>query len=126
MLRSSSNDWALFVHACAGGSRSMQYYAWLSNYTGTPLGLYVGGHDPRSRLQLLLLEGLYANEPGCNASNPSTLAEGSPTACGRAALQWHHFPSSMKVDLSAASYTMPYEIVLEGFGASNGSLSNVS
>ena len=97
-----------------GGSRSMQYYALMSNFTGTPLGLYVGGHDPRSRLQLLLLEGLYANEPGCN--NASTLAEGSPGACGRAALQWHHLPPRMKVDLSVESYNMPYDIVLEGFG----------
>ena len=81
-----------------GASRNMQYYALLSNFTGTPLGLYVGGHDPRSRLQLLLLEGLYANEPGCN--NASTLAEGSPGACGRAALQWHHFPARMRVRLA--------------------------
>lgn len=97
----------------SGASRSMQYYALLSNFTGRPVGLYIGAHDPRSRLQLLLLEGLYADEPGC--SNASTLAEGSPTACGRSALQWHHFPDRMKVDLSTGSYSMPYDVVMEGF-----------
>ena len=97
----------------SGASRSMQFYALLSNFTGTPLGLYIGAHDPRSRLQLLLLEGLYADEPGC--TNASTLAEGSPTACGRAAMQWHHFPDRMKVDLSVGSYSMDYDLVIEGF-----------
>ena len=97
-----------------GASRSMQYYALLSNFTGASVGLYIGAHDPQSRLQLMLLEGLYADEQGC--TNASTLAEGSPTACGRAALQWHHFPERMKVDLSAGgSYSMPYDVVIEGF-----------
>lgn len=97
-----------------GASRSMQYYALLSNFSGVPVGVYVGAHDPQSRLQLMLLEGLYADEPGC--TNASTLAEGSPTACGQAALRWYHFPERMKVELSAGdSYDMPYDVVVEGF-----------
>ena len=96
-----------------GASRSMQYYALLSNFTGTPVGLYVGAHDPQSRLQLMLLQGLYSDEQGCN--NASTLAEGAPTACGRATLRWYHFPERMKADLSAGGYSMPYEVVVEGF-----------
>ena len=97
-----------------GNPRAMQFFALMSNFTGTPLGLYVGSHDPKSRLQLLLLEGLYKNEQGC--TNASVYAEGYPGAWGRAALQWHHFPDEMKVDLSTgASYSMPYAVVLEGF-----------
>ena len=38
------------------GAGTMQYMATYSSASGAPLGIYVGAHDPESRLMMLMME----------------------------------------------------------------------
>lgn len=94
-----------------GWDRTMSYTAWLSspstsacmmpasdgnrgNTHASPVGLYVGAHDPIGRLKMLPVS--------CNRSS------------GRAVLRALHVPPTF-TDRSTANWTLPYPVVVAAF-----------
>ena len=83
-----------------GNDRSMQWFAFYSNFTTRRLGLYAGAHDAGSHLQLAMATGAWPTS----------------TYAGGAALHWYHIPDNPRVALRAgAPWKMEYEVVLQGF-----------
>lgn len=81
-----------------GSDRTMSFTAWLSGPANTPggVGLYVGAHDPYSRLKMLTAS--------CLQSSPA----GDFTHAG---LRSIHVPESFN-SASTASFVLPYEVVV--------------
>lgn len=77
-----------------GNSRSMQWFAFWSNFTSKRLGLYAGAHDASSHLQLAMSTGSWP---------------------GGAALHWYHIPENPLAPLRVQPWKMNYEVVLHGF-----------
>ena len=100
LLKSADGMLHEFAFGPNGNSRSMQWFSFWSNSSTQRLGLYVGAHDPQSRLQLALASGEYVHPDGSG---------------GGAALQWHHIPDDPLATLTHEGWTMPYEVVLEGY-----------
>lgn len=96
-----------------GGPRTMQYFALMSNTTCTAatlaaqsrqdqkqIGLYVGVHDPYSRVKLMLLAGRWPSDGGA----------------GNMPLRIVHFPDTIAHNLAASGpFTTPHDTVLAGF-----------
>ena len=91
------------------GQRSMQFMALYSRDAAVdeeeeeeaglprPLGLYIGAHNPKSRLNVLLMDGKYA------VPDPHS------------AVRWLHMPDDLLDSSPETDFEMPYDIVMAGF-----------
>lgn len=77
-----------------GNDRSMQWFAFYSNFTSKRLGLYAASHDAASNLQLALATGAWPYG---------------------GALHWYHIPPNPLAPLGVKAWEMSYEVVLQGF-----------
>lgn len=84
----------------SGSERTMAYMAWLSSRAGTPgaVGLYVGAHDPWSRLKFM----------------PAACLPLGATSFTNAGLRAVHLPTSFN-DASTAAFEIPYPVVVAAF-----------
>ena len=78
----------------------LRYNAWLSSPAGVPgsVGLYIGAHDPESRLKYL----------------PAVCLPGGGANSTMAGLRAVHLPDSFD-DASTNDFELPYEVVVEAF-----------
>ena len=90
-----SMDWAATWTAKPGGSSGSR----------APLGLYLGAHDPHSRLKLLTATGSRRGSEADPAGHPPGTGGG---------LRYYHLPDDL-IDTAVGGFVLPYSVRLQAF-----------